>query len=335
MVLLPMDAKLKKVHYSSKGYRKGFEAIKHLATAAKVFEDVARAWLKKQAIWQIYLPAPRHVPRPKFNIIVPNEVHQADLLFLPHDRQGRGRKLYKYALTIVDIASRFKEAEPLATKEAKEVAYALERIYSRSPLTWPKLLQVDPGREFMGKVNTLLAKHNTKIRRGRVNTHRDQGIVERWNRTLAERLFGHQYAQEMLLPEGKKSTEWVKRLPSVVKALNGEVTRLTGLRPKDAIKAKTVAQKPSSVIPGRPIGFEERKVPSGINVRYLYQPGELEGGMRRATDPIWSMSVHRIVQSIKQKVRPVLYYISDGPKRSFVQELQVVPPDTQLPVSTS
>ena len=120
------------------------------------------------------------------------------------------------------------------------------------------------------------------------------------------------------------------------KSSEREVTPLTGLRLKDAIKARTVAQKPSSVIPGRPFGYEERKAPSGINVRHLYQPGELEGGMRRATDPIWSMSVHRIVQSITQKDRPVLYYISDGPKRSFVrEELQVVPPDTQLPVWTS
>ena len=40
---------------------------------------------------------------------------------------------------MVDVASRYKEAEPLATKEAKEVAAALERIYNRGPLRWPKL----------------------------------------------------------------------------------------------------------------------------------------------------------------------------------------------------
>ena len=94
---------------------------------------------------------------------------------------------------MVDVASRYKEAEPLTTKEAKEVAAALERIYSRGPLKWPKLLQVDPGREFMGAVNQLLSKHNVEVRRGRVDIHRDQAIVERFNRTLAERLFGHQY----------------------------------------------------------------------------------------------------------------------------------------------
>ena len=51
------------------------------------------------------------------------------------------------------------EDEPLATKEAKEVAEPLSRSYRRSPLKWPKMLHVDPGREFMGAVNQLLAKH--------------------------------------------------------------------------------------------------------------------------------------------------------------------------------
>ena len=49
----------------------------------------------------------------------PNAVPQADLLFLPHDTvgDGRDRKTYKYDLTIADVASRFKEAELLTSKE--------------------------------------------------------------------------------------------------------------------------------------------------------------------------------------------------------------------------
>ena len=241
------------MYYSPQGYWKGFTAAKKLADESGVSKEVASDWLKKEAIWQINLPAPKHISRPIFNVTVPNEVHQADLLFLPHDCPGRGRKLYKYALTVVEVASRYKEAEPLATKEAKEVAVALERIYSLGPLKWPKLLQVDPGREFMGVVNTLLKKHDTKIRQGHVYIHRDQTIVERFNRTLAERLFGHQYAQEMLL-RGKRSVEWVSRLPSVVEALNNEKARLIGLKPKDAIEAKTVLQKEPHFF--RPVGIK-------------------------------------------------------------------------------
>ena len=80
---------LQNIYYSPRGYWKGVAAIEKLAAAARVSEDVARAWLKRQAIWQIYLPAPKYIPRPKFDVSEPNDVHQVDLLYLPHDRVGR------------------------------------------------------------------------------------------------------------------------------------------------------------------------------------------------------------------------------------------------------
>jgi len=305
-----MDAKLSKIYYSPQGYWKGTAAIKKLAEAAHVPEDSAKNWLIKQALWQIYLPAPRYVPRPKFDVLTPNSVHQADLLFLSHDKLPRGRKINKYALTVVDIASRYKEAEPLTSKDSAEVAKAFQAIYRRSPLTWPQMLQVDPGREFMGSMTKEMEGHKTYIRRGCTEIHRDQAIVERFNRMLAERLFGHQYAVEMLLPEGQRSTAWVKRLPDVVKALNNEVTQLTGKKP----------------------GVDEKKLPPNVKTRYLYQPGELEGGTKRATDPIWSLKVYTLEKAVDKPGEPVLYYLHDGPKRGFVrEELLIVPPNTQLP----
>ena len=36
----------------------------------------------------------------------------------------------------------------------------------------------DPGREFVGEVTRETTKHDVSIRRGDVNVHRDQGIVE-------------------------------------------------------------------------------------------------------------------------------------------------------------
>ena len=117
-----------------------------------------------------------------------------------------------------------------------------------------------PRREFMGGVTKEMEKHKTYIRCGQAEIHRDQGIVERFNRTLAERLFGHQYAVEMLLPQGKRLTEWVKRLPDVVSTLNNEITRLTGKRPAAAIKEKSVVAKPSTPS-SRPVGVNEKNFP--------------------------------------------------------------------------
>ena len=164
-----------------------------------------------------------------------------------------------------------------------------------------------------------MAKHSVQVRHGRVDIHRDQGIVERWNRTLSERLFGHLYALEMRLPSGERSTVWVKRLPSVVVALNGKVSRLIGKK-SDAIKAKTLQAQPSSVVPSRPLRLKELKVPSGVGVRYLYQPSELEDGRRRAADPVWSLDVYRLGRSVTKPGEPVLYFLQDGPPSGFVRE---------------
>ena len=83
-----MDAKLAKSYYSPGGYWKGFAAIKKLSEAANAPEETAKKWLFKQALWQIFLPAPKRIPWPKFDVPTPNKVHQADLLFLPHDLAG-------------------------------------------------------------------------------------------------------------------------------------------------------------------------------------------------------------------------------------------------------
>ena len=137
-----------------------------------------------------------------------------------------------------------------------------------------------------------------------------------------------------------RSKEWVARLPRVITALNKEPTRLIGLKaPLEAIKLSEVKQISSSKsTKSRP----ESLLPRGIKVRYLYQPGELEGGeRRRATDPIWSLNTYEIRQVFKSNNNsPIVYYLHDSnsspaPKRGFVrEELLVVPLDTQLPPST-
>ena len=114
---------LASIYYSPRGYWKGLAAIKNHSAAAKISEDLARAWLKKQAIWQFDLPSPRHIPRSKFDIATPNEVQQADLSFLPLYRVGK--RTYKCALTVVDVASRYKRLSPW-----------LARLRQRSPMAW-------------------------------------------------------------------------------------------------------------------------------------------------------------------------------------------------------
>ena len=318
---------MKRIYYSAKGYSKGHAAIQKLAQAAQVSEADAKKWLEKQALWQIYLSPPEYIPRPRWTVSKPNQVHQADLLFLPHDTFKR--KTYRYALVVIDVTSRYKDAEALTSKESSEIAKCFSKIYSRK-LSWPGVLIVDPGREFMGSVTTLMKQHGVSIQRGLAGNHRSQAFVERANKTLSERLFSHQYAQEMI--SDGRSREWVKRLPLVLKAMNSEPTCLTGKEPSSAIGLEKVSIKGGSY--KRPVGLDEVRLPPGVLVRYLYAPGEGEGGeRRRATDPIWSLRIYNLIRSVVSSDQPVLYYLSNGaPKRGFVrEELQVVPDDTEPP----
>ena len=149
------------------------------------------------------------------------------------------------------------------------------------------------------------------------------GIVERYNRTLAEKLFRIQDAHELLLPLPKRSRVWVKNFPIIIKDLNNSITRLIGITPNEAIKKKFVFAKASKPRYG-PIGFDEVRLTYNDSVLYLLSPGELEGGKKRATDCNWSPQIYYIKESLVQKNQPVLYWLTDndgnGPKRSFVRE---------------
>ena len=128
-----------------------------------------------------------------------------------------------------------------------------------------------------------------------------------------------------------RSREWVERLPAILKVMNNEVTRLTVKEPNQLLKS---ADMPiDNVNYGRPVGLDEVKLPPGVKVRYLYSPGEEEGGeKRRATDPIWSLDIYDLSRSVVSAEQPILYYLSGSLKRSLVREaLQVVPENTELP----
>ena len=66
----------------------------------------------------------------------------------------------------------------MTTKNAKELAQAFQWIYESTPLTYPKTLIIDDGKEYYGDVMKLMEKHDVIIQRGDPRQHRSQGIME-------------------------------------------------------------------------------------------------------------------------------------------------------------
>ena len=80
----------------------------------------------KQAIWQINLLAPKHIPRPTFDVESLNVVYEADILFLPHDKAtARSQKVFKYTSTVVDV-------EPTRMTETTKTLVDLSIISDRT-----------------------------------------------------------------------------------------------------------------------------------------------------------------------------------------------------------
>ena len=88
-----------------------------------------KSWLAKQSSWQVHIPPPKFIYHPHYHVTKPNEQNQFDLLYMSHNH-FKGNT-YKYVLTGIDVASRYKVARPLWTKTSSEVAFALEAIYKK------------------------------------------------------------------------------------------------------------------------------------------------------------------------------------------------------------
>ncbi|GBC01876.1 hypothetical protein RclHR1_43610001 [Rhizophagus clarus] len=269
---------------------------------------------------------------------------------MPYDKVGQ--ITYLFCLNIVNVALRYKASILIGVYSVKDrqgilisatIARSLEKIYDdpECSLIWLKLLITDRGSEFKGDCEKLIKKHGVKIQKAK--SKYTMGIVERYNRTLVEKLFPSQNASDLLILD-RRSRAWVKNLLIVVENINNSITCQLGISPVDAIKEKEVFVKPSYLW-GGPIGFDEEKLSSDVLVRYLLYPIDLEDGRRRAGDLNWSSHIYYIRESMVQKNQPVLYwleevpfgltddddYVVKYPERSFVrEELMVILFDTEL-----
>src|SRR5271170_3578570 len=202
---LEISIALQKIYYKPSGYQR---TAKNLLDASKqagfdftLYE--IEEWLERQLLHLIHKARPKYIPCVSFNtIIIPIEVIQADILYMPYDKVES--ITYMFCLTYVDVASRYKWTEPIGTTldilnmddsslegilTSDIVAKVFVKIFNnpKCSLTWSKLLLTDIGSEFKGSCEKLMKEHDVKIQKA--NSKNSMGIVERFNQTLVEKLF--------------------------------------------------------------------------------------------------------------------------------------------------
>lgn len=220
------------------------------------------------------------------------DLWQADLVDMQQiSRQNKG---FKYYLAVIDTFSKMGYAEPLKTKSMGEVASAFDKILKHSKVR-PKNLQTDQGLEFFNKqFRELCQKH--KINHYNTWTDKKAAIVERWNRTIKERIF-------------RKFTElnsyyWLDLLPEIVDDYNNRKHSSIGLKPVEVnknneslVRERLATSKTSLMLP---------KFKVGEWVRISRYKNIFEKGyVGRWTEEIFQ------VETIKNTV-PIVYVLKDS-----------------------
>ena len=63
----------------------GGKAIKELHKITSMSKKDIKSWLAKQVLWQVHIPPPKRIHHPHYDVTNPNEQHQLDLFYMPHN----------------------------------------------------------------------------------------------------------------------------------------------------------------------------------------------------------------------------------------------------------
>jgi len=112
------------------------------------------------------------------------EILQMDLIDMS-DIASTNRN-FKYLLVVIDVFSRFAFVVPLRSKDAETVTEALKDIIHE---TQPTIINTDLGSEFISQsFKKLIERQGAEINYVAVNEHKKLAIVDRFVRTLREKI---------------------------------------------------------------------------------------------------------------------------------------------------
>ena len=279
----PPPPLMKKIYYDVKKSA-GFGGAKKLGT-----DEATRAWLSSQPTYTLHKPVKYKFKTRKYLTSGANELWQMDLMeMIPYASVNKG---YRYILTCVDVFSRYARALPIKTKSADDVRNALKTMLATLA---PRSIQTDKGKEFYNsKVQNLFKAYN--VNHYSVNSQFKAALVERFNRTLREKL------NRYFTYHGHKV--WWSVLSKFVNTYNNTPhSALDGLKPIDVANhnefdlwwKQQQQQQPRSKL----------KLLEHVRI------SRMKGIFVRNFDQKWSEEVFQIV-GIDKKQMPIMYVLQD------------------------
>lgn len=265
--------------------------IRNLARYSKNSERKVRQFLVGQPAYSLHRPVRRNFVRRKTFSKGIGDLYQADIVDLSSLANSNDGN--KFLLTCIDVFSKFGFAVPLRTKGANEVKNAFEKeiIATRSC----RMLQTDKGTEFVnGTFQTMLRANGIHWYTSE-NEDIKCAVVERFNRTLKERIFRYLTY--------RNSNRYVDVIADIVNSYNNTWHRSIGMSPTEVNydNQQLVADR---LYPPKPAKFNW-KLQVGDNVRLSIAKVVFRKGYMGS----WTEEIFRVVD--RMKTDPVTYHVAD------------------------
>lgn len=254
-----------------------------------------RDWLTTQETYNLHKTPRRRFPRRKTIVSGPSDQWQADLIDV--SRLKKHNRGMTFILTMIDVFSKIAFAVPLKNKTAGAVSKALADVLRKKGVKAPSALQTDKGREFLNRsVKNVLEKKGV---RHFVSQNEDIkcAIVERFNRTLKEKLWRYFTAHNTL--------HYLRALPRLLAAYNKSYHRSIGMAPSDVStkNQERVWQRLYGVSPSK-----SRRLPL-LKVGDTVRISKSRRAFKKTYLPSWSTETFRITSVLKTS--PTTYRLKD------------------------
>ena len=296
---------LKKIWYDPE-HPAGFGGVSKLAKASGQSMKEVRKWLQGQNAYTLNRPMRRKFRTRAYKVGGINDLWQMDLMeMIPYAKINNG---FKYILTCIDVFSRIGRAIPMKNKTAKETFDAINIMLKEYV---PVNIQTDLGKEFYNStVSKLFKEYN--INHYSVNSQFKASLVERFNRTLRERL------NKLFTAQGNK--KWLVNLPKIINSYNSSKHRGIGMRPIDVTKDNEISIWESQ-------NGTNNTTKAKYNIGQYVRISKVKGPFLKNFDQNWSDEVF-IINNIDKKTPP-MYSLKDEYNEKVIgkfyeAELQVI-----------
>lgn len=249
-------------------------------------------FLERQTTYTMHRPVKRKFKRRKTYARYVDQIWQMDLVSLQAIvKENSG---YNYILTVIDVLSRFAFAEPLKQKTGIEVTKAFKKLLKKSKRK-PTKVQSDLGREFFNENFKHFLRENNIIHYA-TSSDTKCAIVERFNRTLKEKMFKYFTHRNTL--------RYLDVLPKLISAYNNRPHgSLNGLKPTDVNRVNQA--KVREILYGQDKTSSKPKYQIGEHVRI----SKLHTIFRKGYTSGWTTEIFRVVDILNTV--PVTYKIAD------------------------